>query len=217
MAKTTKKKTSRPRRTAKSSTAGARRGAGRKATTVDYQAAMDGLDGAWDQARKEDQSLGGFGPNENVPDGDYVVKLSTVNTGVQKAKPKKGKKEAQPPKVFISCRYIIQGGPCNDEGVESYDVAGTAKRGPKTELQWFTKRLQDLGVNTKSPKMKKADAFPKLAAELTKNKPFYRVTIKNDTRSAAESDDGKSRKFQSVYINSIMDEDEVKEYLKQMA
>lgn len=188
---------------------------------MSFAEAVEGLDGAWDEARSAEPSSPDFGPNQAVVNGEYIMQLTGCTVGATKLKKVKDKETGEmvdrEPSAYMRCRYTIRVGDLAGETVKSYDSATTEERGGKTGLIRLSERLQNMGVNTK--KIKSIRELPKVATMLNGNpdevegaRPFVRANVVNTLISASESTSGKPQHFQNVYCNGLVDDEELSEH-----
>lgn len=172
---------------------------------VDFAAVAQGLGNAWQESREKEPQAAGFAPPD-VPDGDYVVQLTSGRVGQYRSGNKKGT-------GYVKFRYTIATGDYEGEVLSSTDDLSTDEVGSsgRTKLDLLSERLQRMGVDTKKLNLAELPELVVWLTDVKKNKdakPYYRVTVRNNF---VESDSGETLHFQNVYVNDILHPDDVAE------
>jgi len=182
-----------------------KRGTKRGKKSQGFDEAAGSLDKAWGKS-KTSAATGGrnFGPNMNVPDGNYVARISGAKTGV----PKNG---GEP---YFRITYVILG-ELDGEKVQSYDELSDVEAfDGKTRLDLASERLQACGIDTE--KIKSLRELPKVAEQMTKKGQHIHIGIQNNHVTAEESNDGKPHDYQRVYVNEVISNAELEDVLAEL-
>lgn len=209
MAKKATKRTSTKASTKKASTKRTtKRGSARKkkgaqpAAVENLDDYLANLDSAWTDSRQTVAEGGDFSPAD-VPDGEYIIRLSGGNFSTYKSGTKKGM-----PRVAF--RYdIISPADYAGEILRSMDDLSDRAAGNKTAMDWLLDRLRRLGIDVKELGIRE---IPEAVTTLVKNAGYYRAAVENRYVDSKRTP-GTQEHYQSVYINDgPLDDDELAEH-----
>lgn len=170
-----------------------------------FDAAMENIETAWEETREKDNTGGSFEPPD-VPDGDYVAQLTNARMAAYRRGDRAGT-------YYVNFRYTIVLGEYAGEVVSSRDDLSAepiTDDGP-TRLALFIGRLQRMGIETSGLSVKQIPDLVQWLVDPAKNddaKPYYRVAVRNTEKP---QDDGSVRRFQNVYVNELLDREEVEQ------
>jgi len=198
--KTTKKRTAPKKAPRKKATASTAAG-------VDFEAAMDGLESAWNDTREQDNTGGSF-EAPDIPDGEYVAQLTSARMSAYRRGDRAGT-------FYVTFRYTIVLGDYKGEVPSSRDDLSTEEIGEAgtTRLQLFLGRLQRMGIDTAKLNIREVPELIQWLVDPKKNKdakPYYRISVRNNE---VPQDDGTVRRYQNVYVNELLDRDEIESQL----
>lgn len=176
-----------------------------KGDDLDFNAIAAELEGSWEQSRAKEPASPMMGPPD-VPDGDYLVRLTGARVGRYRSGNRKGT-------GYLRFRYTILAGEYAGEVLSSSDDLSNREVGTQgnTALDMLSERLQRMGVATKKLSIKNLPDLCEWLLDPAKNpdaKPCYRVAVRNNY---VESDKGETLRFQNVYINETLSNAEVEE------
>lgn len=171
---------------------------------IDFESTAAELEDAWERNREEDQTVGGSFEPPEIPDGDYVVQLISGRMAPYKRGDRKGT-------FYVRFQYNVVLGEYAGTVLTSRDDLSTETMGDsgRTRVQMFMGRLQRMGLNTAKIGVRQVPDLIQWLTDPSKNadaKPYFQVGVRNNE---VPQDDGSIRRFQNVYVNELLDREEV--------
>jgi hypothetical protein len=172
---------------------------GTSGKTPDFLTATRSLGKKWNEAKKQEPRRGGggsIGPNENVPDDDYLTRLLSASVGVTKT--------GSP---FFRTTYTIFAGKTSGNNLEGETIGQTdwisdqpLGDSGRTQLSILSDRLQLLGYDLSDYDL---SDLPTIAKELSESQPACKVRVVNKYKPG---ENGQTKLYQSVYVNELIEE-----------